>query len=112
MTVYYITDFLYSLSSLTKDAQDSNLSLISKFINYNIYKMPYNDTLIPVYHCHKPVFRPKMAIFRRAGMREGGFPLTLAFHYLIFMILRACDLNLVTISLLASKCQDFKLRGL
>ena len=72
MTVYYITDFLYSLSSLTKDAQDSNLSLISKFINYNIYKMPYNDTLIPVYHCHKPVFRPKMAIFRRAGMREGG----------------------------------------
>ena len=67
---------------------------------------------MPVYHCHKPVFRPKMAIFRRAGIREGGLPLQLAFHYLIFMILRACDLNLVMISLLASKCQDFKLRGI
>jgi hypothetical protein len=32
------------------------------------------------------VFRPKMAIFRRAGMREGGLPLPLAFQYLIFMI--------------------------
>ena len=69
-------------------------------------------TLMLVYHCHKPVFTPKMAIFRREGMREGGLPLPLAFHYLIFMILRACDLNLVMISLLASKCQDFKLRGL
>ena len=58
------------------------------------------------------VFRPKMAIFRRAGMKEGGLPLLLAFQYLIFMILRACDLNLVMISLLASKWQDFKLRGL
>ena len=42
------------------------------------------------------VFRPKMAIFRRAGMREGGL----------------CDLNLGMISSLASKWQDFKLRGL
>ena len=32
------------------------------------------------------VFRPKMAIFRRAGMREGGLPLPLAFQYLILMI--------------------------
>ena len=32
------------------------------------------------------VFRPKMAIFRRAGMREEGLPLPLAFQYLIFMI--------------------------
>ena len=23
------------------------------------------STLMPVYNCHKPVFRPKMAIFRR-----------------------------------------------
>ena len=68
------------------------------------------NTLIPVYHCHKPVFRHK--IFRRAGMREGGLPLPLANHYLIFIILRACDLNLVMISLLASKYQDFKLRDL
>ena len=70
------------------------------------------STLMPVYHSHKPAFRPKMAIFRRAGMREGGLPLPLAFQYLILMIWRACDLNLVMISLLASKCQDFKLRGL
>ena len=56
--------------------------------------------------------KPKMAIFRKVGMREGGLPLTLAFQYLIFMIWRACDLNLVMISLMASKCQDFKLRGL
>ena len=45
-------------------------------------------------------------------MREGGKPLPLAFQYLIFMVCRACDLNLVMISLLASKCQHFKLRGL
>ena len=32
------------------------------------------------------VFRPKMAIFRRAGMREGELPLPLAFQYLILMI--------------------------
>ena len=65
-----------------------------------------------VYHSHKPVFRLKMAIFRRAGTREGGLPLPLAFQYLIFIIWRACDLNLVMISSLASKCQHFKLRGL
>ena len=69
-------------------------------------------TLMPLYHCHKPVFRPKMAIFRRAGMREGGLPLPLAFQYLILMIWRVCDLDLAMISLLASKWQDFKLRGL
>jgi hypothetical protein len=39
-----------------------------------------------VYHSRKPVFRPKMAIFRKAGMREGGLPLPLAFQYLILMI--------------------------
>jgi hypothetical protein len=59
-----------------------------------------------------PDFRPKMTIFWRAGMREGRLPLPLAFQYLISLIGRACDLNLVMISLLASKCQDFKLRGL
>ena len=32
------------------------------------------------------VFRHKMAIFRRAGMREGELPLPLAFQYLILMI--------------------------
>ena len=41
-------------------------------------------------------------------MREGGKPLPLAFQYLIFMVQRPGDLNLVMISSLASKCQDFK----
>ena len=43
-------------------------------------------TLMPVYHSHKPVFRPKMTIFRMAGMREGELPLPLAFQYLILMV--------------------------
>ena len=54
----------------------------------------------------------KMPMFWRAGMREGGKPLPLAFQYLIFMVERTCDLNLVVISSLATKCQHFKLRGL
>jgi hypothetical protein len=70
------------------------------------------NTLMLVYHCHKPVFTPKIAIFQRAEMREGGLPLPLAFQYLILMIWRPPDLNLVMISSLASKCQHFKLRGL
>ena len=41
------------------------------------------DTLMLVYHCHKPVFTPKMA---RAVMRKGGLPLPLAFQYLILLI--------------------------
>ena len=44
------------------------------------------NTLMLVYHCHKPVFTPKMAIFQRAGIREGGLPLPLAFQYLILLI--------------------------
>ena len=32
------------------------------------------------------VFRPKMSIFQRAGMRKEGLPLPLAFQYLILMI--------------------------
>ena len=31
-------------------------------------------------------FRSKMAIFRRAGMKEGGLPLPLAFQDLILMV--------------------------
>ena len=54
----------------------------------------------------------KMPMLQRAGMREGGEPLPLAFQYLIPMIWRPCDLNLVMISSMASKCQDFKHRGL
>ena len=30
----------------------------------------YIPTLMLVYHCHKPVFTPKMAMFRRAGIRK------------------------------------------
>ena len=41
-------------------------------------------------------------------MRERGLPLPLAFQYLIFMIWRACDSNLVMISSLASKYRVFK----
>ena len=80
---------------------DSNTTTISAAI-----------TLMLVYHCHKPVFTPKTAIFWRGGMREGGLPLPLTFQYLIFEIWRPSDLNLVMISSLASKCQHFKLRGL
>ena len=50
----------------------------------------------------------KMPMFQRAGMREGGKPLPQAFQYLILVIWRHCDLNLVMISFLASRCQDFK----
>ena len=42
-------------------------------------------------------------------MREGGKPLPLAFQYWILMVQRLCDLNLVMISSLATKCQHFKL---
>ena len=45
-------------------------------------------------------------------MKEGGLPLPPTFQNLIFMTRRGCDLNFVMISSLASKCQDFKLRGL
>ena len=54
----------------------------------------------------------KMPMFWRAGMREGGKPLPLAFQYLIFMVWRPCDLNLAMVSSLATKCQHFKLGGL
>ena len=43
-----------------------------------------------------------------ARMKEGVEPLPLAFQYLILKLWRPCDLNLVMISSLASKCQDFK----
>ena len=37
----------------------------------------------------------KMPMLQRVGMRKGGEPLPVAFQYLIFMIWRPCDLNLV-----------------
>jgi hypothetical protein len=54
----------------------------------------------------------KMPKFQRVEMSEGGGPLRVAFQYLILMIWRPCDLNLVMISSVASKCKHFKLRGL
>ena len=78
----------------------------------NGWPLHFQPTLMLVYHCHMHGFTPKIAIFRRAGMREGGSSLPLAFQYLILMIWRPSDLNLVMISSLASKCQHFKLRGL
>ena len=45
-------------------------------------------------------------MFWRAGMREGGKPLPLAFQYLILLVQRPWDLSLAT------KCEHFKLRGL
>ena len=53
----------------------------------------------------------KMPKFQSVGMKEGGGPLPLAFQYLIILVSRPCDLNLVMISSLASKCQHFKLRS-
>ena len=47
------------------------------------------------------LFMSKMPMVQRAEMREGGLPLPSAFQYLILMI-----------PSLASKCQDFKLKGL
>ena len=47
----------------------------------------------------------KMHMLQRAGIREGGEPFPQAFQYLILMIWRPWDLNLVMISLLASKWQ-------
>jgi hypothetical protein len=41
-------------------------------------------------------------------MREGGLPLPPAFQYLILMTGRACDLDLVMVSSLASKWQGLK----
>ena len=58
---------------------------IDSKVNFSILPK-YLDTLMLVYHCHKPVFTPKMEIFRRARIREGGLPLPLAFQYLILLI--------------------------
>ena len=50
----------------------------------------------------------KVPMFQKAGMREGGLSLPPAFQYLFIMMERACDLNLVMISSLASKWQVLK----
>ena len=50
----------------------------------------------------------KMPMFQRAGVWEGEGTLPLAFQCLILMIWRPCEINLVMISSVASKCQDFE----
>ena len=79
-----------------------------------VIKCSYDQTI----YIHSPqecsewvacLWLDKMPMFRRAEMRKGGLPLPLTFQYLILIIWRSCDLNLVMISSLASKGQDFKL---
>ena len=100
------TRWLGSLSKCTY-----NIELKIRFdMMYNTQIKEYLQSCAKKYRNF--VFRPKMAILRRMGMREGRLPLPLPFTYLILMIWRVFDLNLIMISLLASKWQDFKLRGL
>ena len=69
-----------------------NIPMLINIIDREILKNPIYVkvicicTLMLVYHCHKPVFTPKMAIFRRAGMKKGGLPFPLVLQYLILMI--------------------------
>jgi hypothetical protein len=67
-------------STSSKSQRKSTTQII--ILNY-LSQCSYTDA---IYHCHKPVFRPKMAIFQRARMREGGLLLPLGFQYLILMI--------------------------
>ena len=50
----------------------------------------------------------KMPMFQRTGMRDGRLPLPPAFQHLILMTWRACDLDLVMVSLLPLKWQGLK----
>ena len=54
------------------------------------------------------LFMSKNPTFQRAGMSEGGLPLPPAFHYLILMLKRACDLSLVIMSS-HQNCKSLKL---
>ena len=53
-----------------------------------------------------PVYKVK---FHRLEMSEGWLKLLPALQNLILMVWVICDLNSIVISLLALKCQDFKL---
>ena len=73
----------------------------------------YTSSVIRIFYLHSgqkcfvwvSCLWSKMPMFQRAGMREGGLPLPLAFQYVILVIWRACDLNLAIISPLVSKWQ-------
>ena len=82
---------------------NTDRNVLVKFLQVVISLALVANTLMPVYHCHKPVIGPKMAIVWSGGRPEGELPLPLAFQYLISMIWRAWDLNLVMISSLALK---------
>ena len=78
------------------------------WIRYNLRSILRSFTLCCIYLRSLACLWSKMPMFQWAGMREGGEPLPLAFQYLILMIWRPCDLNLVMRSLVALKWQDFK----
>ena len=115
---------LNSYSFLTRQTKDVNLVKLTRweFVVWGKYPWPICsvplllwDTYTRVHNVSSgwPVYVcSKMLTFQRVGMREGRLSLPPALQYLILMIWRACNLNLVMISLLASKWQEFKLRGL
>ena len=82
-------------------------ALFTKIRTFRGYKLLVFD----LFHVHSPqdclvwvaCLWSKMPMFQRAGMREEGLSVPLAFQYLILVIWRACDLNLAIISSLASK---------
>jgi hypothetical protein len=88
------SDISYLITTVQAGYLDQMYAMVSL---HNVYQLNFEGytvniavgtehTLMLVYHSRKPVFRPKMAIFQRAGMRKGGLPLPLAFQYLILMI--------------------------
>ena len=99
---------------LSKDSVDSFATFEEKL---DIAKEWFQSMYVRIHSGRKCLPRvaclwSKMPMFQRAGIRKGGKPLPLAFQYLISMEKRPCDLNLVMLSSLATKCQHFKLRGL
>ena len=90
-----------------------HLNFTKKFTRYflNWYNKKFESTYV---HSGQKCFVwvaclwSKMPMLQRAGLREGGEPLPLTFQYLILMVWRSCDLNLVIISSVVSRCQDFK----
>ena len=97
-SVKWVIEFLLTGTNWARFYHQNLIDLICIFLNW--HRVRYGRVQKSIENI---IFRPKMAIFWRAGMREGGLPLPLAFQYLILMIWKACDLNLVMISSLASK---------
>ena len=68
------------------------------FVMNNLILQIHNLTHTPPVECLVWVacLLSKILMSLRAEMKKGGLPLPLAFQYLILMIWRACDVNLVT----------------